>query len=81
MWRGLEKISWSDKISNDEVLARVNEKKCIITTIIQRKKNWIGHVMKGEGLLRDVLDGKMFGKKRTGTPRKGMVEDRKKELE
>ena len=47
LWRGIEKISWSDKISKAEVLSRVNEKNCLVTIIIQRKKNWIGHVMRG----------------------------------
>ena len=35
LWRGIEKISWSDKIGNAEVLARVNEKNYLITKIIQ----------------------------------------------
>ena len=81
VWRGLEKISWNDKISNEKVLERVNKKNCLVTTIIQRKKNWIGHVMRGDGLLRDVLEGKMLGKKRAGKPREGMITDLKKELE
>ena len=73
LWRGLEKISWSDKIRNDEVFARVMEERCLIRTIRQRQKNWIGHVLRGEVLLRDVLEGKVKGKKRSGKPRKGMI--------
>lgn len=75
IWRRLEKISWEDKISNVEVLDRVGETRCLIRTICQRKKNWIGHVLRGEGLLRDVLEGRMLGKKRTGRPRMGMIDD------
>src|SRR6266516_2639305 len=43
MWllTGLKKIRWSDRISNDEVLTIVNEKRCLIKTITKRKKNWI----------------------------------------
>ena len=73
MWRGLEKISWRDKIRNDEVFARVMEERCLIRTIRQRQKNWIGHVLRGEGLLRDVLEEKLKGKKRSGKTRKGMI--------
>src|SRR5437867_11459691 len=73
LWRGLEKISWRDKIRNDEVFARVMEERCLIRTIRQRHKNWIGHVLRGEGLLKDVLEGKVKGKKRSGRPRKGMI--------
>ena len=52
MWRRLERINWMDKKSNEEVLIMVNENRCLIRTMYQRKKNWIGHVLR---LLRDCL--------------------------
>ena len=73
MWSGLEKIRGSDRISNDELLTIVNEERCLTETITKRKKDWIGHVLRGDGLLRDVLEKRMFEKKRTGQPRKGMI--------
>src|SRR3989442_2040062 len=73
LWRGLEKISWRDKIRNDEVFARVKEERCLIRTIRQRQKNWIEHVLKREGLLRDVMQGRVKETKRPGKPRKGMI--------
>src|SRR5258708_39887187 len=77
LWRILEKISWMDKKSNEEVLTIVNENRCLIRTIYQRKKNWIGHVLRGDGLLRDVLEGRMLGKRlpRGRRPRRGMIDD------
>ena len=60
-WRSLEKIKWQERISNDEVLTIVDETRCLIRTIGERKKNWIGHVLRGNGLLRDVLEGRMLG--------------------
>ena len=45
----VEKVG-KDKISNDDVLTTVNESRCLITTIGERKKNWIGHVLRGDGL-------------------------------
>ena len=33
LWRGLEKISWRDKMHNDEVFARVKEERRLIRTI------------------------------------------------
>src|SRR5437867_2386200 len=53
LWRGLKKISWRDKICSDEVFAMVKEERCLIRTIRQRQKNWIGHVLRREGLFRD----------------------------
>src|SRR5437867_6130562 len=73
LWRGLKKISWRDKIRNDGVFARVKEERCLIRTIRQRQKNWIGHVLRGDGLLRDVIEGRVKGKNRSGKPRKGMI--------
>ena len=40
---------------------------------MKRKKNWIGHVVRGEGLLRDVIEGRTEGKKPRGRPRVGMM--------
>src|SRR3989442_10938551 len=74
LWRGLKKISWRDKIRNDEVFARVIEERCLIfSPIRQRQKNWIEHVLRGDGLLRDVMVGKVNGRKRPDKPRKGMI--------
>ena len=39
-----------------------------------RKKIWIGHVLRGEGLMRDVMEGRMEGKKSRGRPRIGMLD-------
>ena len=68
LWRRLERISWMDKKSNEEVLTIVNENRYLIRTVYQRKKNWIGHV-----LLRDVLEGRMLGKRPQGRPRRGLI--------
>src|SRR6266403_5301744 len=77
LWRGLEKIRWRDKVHNDEVFARVNEERCLIKTIRQRQKNWIGHVLRGDSFLRDVMEGRVVGMRRMGKPRKGMISDLK----
>ena len=45
IWRRMEKVSWKDKVSNEEVLVRIGEK--LIDTITERKKRWIGHVLRG----------------------------------
>ena len=75
MWRKLEKIKWQDNISNDEVLTRVDEIRCLIRTIGERKKNWIGEVLRVDGLLRDVLEGRMLGRRPQGRPRMGMLDE------
>jgi len=46
IWRKMEKISWTAKVSNSDVLNRVKENCCIISTINQRKCRWLGHVLR-----------------------------------
>ena len=62
----MERISWTEKITNEEVLRRVGEKRSMVETIIRRKKNWMGHIMRGDGLMKEVMEGKMEGKKGPG---------------
>ena len=75
MWRRMEKISWTEKITNEEVLKRVGEERQLIKMIRNRKKNWIGHVLRGDGLLREVMEGRMEGKRGRGRPRIGMLDE------
>jgi len=58
-----------DRMRDEEVLKRVNEEAYLIRTITQRKKKCIEHVMRGDGLLNEVLEGKIEEKRRTGDPR------------
>ena len=46
LWRRMEKVSWTDKKTNEEVLRAVGEDRCLVEKIIRRKKNWIGHVVR-----------------------------------
>ena len=69
------KISWTDKISNEEVLRRVGEERHLMNLLRNRKKIWIGHVLRGEGLMREVIEGRMYGKRSRGRPRTKMFDD------
>ena len=54
---------------------RVGEKRSMVETIIRRRKNWIGHIMRGDGLMKEVMEGKMEGKRGPGRKRIGMIDD------
>ena len=60
-WRRMEKISWTDHVRNEEVLLRVNEQRNILHEIRKRKANWIGHILRRNYLLKQVIDGKIKG--------------------
>jgi len=48
-----------DKISNEEVLQRVNETKTMLDTVGKRKHLWLGHVLRHELLLHDISEERM----------------------
>jgi hypothetical protein len=54
----MEKISWPDRVK-DEVLQRVKEERNILTTIQERKGNWIGHILRRNCLVKHISDGKI----------------------
>jgi len=55
----MEKIRWTDHVRNEEVLLRVNEQRNILHEIRERKANWIGHILRRNCLLKQVIEGKM----------------------
>ena len=73
-WRRMEKISWTDRVRN-EVLHRVREDRSILNTIKRRKANWIGHLLRMNCLLKDVIEGKIEGMRRRGRRRKQPLDE------
>ena len=75
----MEKISWADHVRNDEVLLRVNEQRNVLHEIRKRKANWIGHILRRNCLLQQVIEGKIKGQievtRRRGRRRKKLLDD------
>ena len=40
-------------VTNEKVLENVGENKCLLEKSRSRKRNWVGHVLRGEGLMRE----------------------------
>jgi hypothetical protein len=55
------KIGWTDRVKYEEVLLRVKGQRNILHEISKRKANWIGHVLRRNCLLRQVIKGKIKG--------------------
>ena len=53
-WRRTEKITWADRVRNEEVLHRVKKEWNVPHTIKIRKANWIGHILRLNCLLRHL---------------------------
>ena len=55
----MEKISWIDRVRNEEVLHRAEEERNIIHTTKRRNANCIGHILRGNCLLTYVIERKI----------------------
>ena len=76
-WRRIEKISWTDRVRNEEVLHTVKEGRNILHTAKRRKANWIGHFLHRICLLEHVIGGKVEGTRRLGRRRKQLLDNLK----
>ena len=74
----MENISWTDHVRNEEVLLRVSEERNILHEIRKRKANWIGHILRRNCLLQQVIEGKIKGQievtRRRGRRRKKLLD-------
>src|SRR6218665_3646303 len=66
IWRRMERISWTEHRTNEEVLKGVEEKRSLMDKIRTRQKNWIGHILMGNSLQREIMEGRMEGKRGRG---------------
>jgi len=57
----MEKIRWSDRVKNEEVLLRVKEQRNILHEISKRKTDWTGHILRSNCLLHGVIERKIRG--------------------
>lgn len=78
-WRRLLKISWTEKVTNKEVLERVQEEKHILKTASKRRHKWIGHILRHNEYMTNILEGTLEGSSTRGRPRQQYMEDVTKE--
>jgi len=71
----MEKIKWSEKVTNEQVLDRIGEKRTFLNNILRRKANWIGHILRRNCLLHDAIEGQMMEVKGVGRRRTQFLDD------
>ena len=71
MWclRRMGKISWKDRVTNIEVLERMNTERSLLRSIKQRQLRYFGHLKRQNSFLTHALEGKLEGKRPRGRPR------------
>jgi len=65
----MERISWMEYRKNEVLLQMVDEKRSLIGIIRSRQRNWLSHIMRGDSLLKTIIEGRMKGKKKRRRPR------------
>jgi hypothetical protein len=55
----MEKVIWTDDARNEEVLHRVKKERNIPRTVKRRKANCIGHIMRRNCLLEQIIEEKI----------------------
>ena len=68
-------ISWTEKVTNEEVLVRAKETRSILKTIWCRKNIWLAHVLRHENFLSDIIEQKMLGTATLDRKRKDFLYD------
>jgi hypothetical protein len=71
MWflRRMLRISWTDKITNEEVMFRAGVDRQLMRSIRRRQLEFFGHVMRKGALEQLVVTGKIEGRRSRGRPR------------
>ncbi|KAJ4443847.1 hypothetical protein ANN_05634 [Periplaneta americana] len=75
IWRRMERVKWTDRIRNKAVLERVGEETMMLKLIRKRKRNWLGHWLRRNCLLKDALEGMVNGRRVRGRRRYQMIDD------
>ena len=52
IWRSMERISWTEHRTYEEVLKKVEVKRSLMDIIRTKQQSWIGHILRGNSLYR-----------------------------
>ena len=71
MWfyRRMLRISWRDRVTNEEVMARMGVQRALVKEIRKRQLDFIGHIIRREQLEHLCLTGRIEGRRARGRQR------------
>ena len=75
IWRRLERVKLTDKIKNAAVLERLGEGRIMLELIKKSKRNWLGHWLRRNCLLKDAVERMANGKKVRGRRKYQMTDN------
>ena len=56
------KIKWTDRVTDDEVFRRAKEERLLFTIVRSRRHSWIGHTVRHNEFVVNILEGAILGK-------------------
>ena len=71
----MKKIKCSEKVTNEQVLDHIGEKRILLKNILRRKPKWIGHILRRNCLLHAAIEGEMTEVKGVGRRRTELLGD------
>ena len=74
IWRYMLKVSWTQRITNEEILRRMGTQRELMTTIYKRQLCFVGHIERNDGLESLCMSGMMNGRRGRGRPRKNYTD-------
>ena len=69
LYKRMLKISWKEHKTTGEVLHKIKTKRPFLNTIKKRKCQYFGHIIRGNGVQRLLIEGKINGRIGRGRPR------------
>ena len=77
-YRRILKIKWTDKVSNEAVLKRMQVRKAVLYNSIQKQElAFAGHILRGSSgdSILQILEGKLEAQLAQGRPRRMWLDD------
>ena len=70
MWifRNVANVKWSDRVTNEDVCVKLNMERTLLKTIKMRKLIYFGHIKRHHSIKKEILEGKVNGKRGRGRP-------------
>jgi len=74
-YRRSMRISYTEHVTNDEVLRRVGQDRKLLGQVKSRKQKYFGHITQQSSLEKNIMIGTMPGKRRQGGQKKQWLDD------
>ena len=75
------RIPWTARITNEEVLRRAGTERTLINQIRKRQLNFLGHIIRANGLEKDCLLGRVQGRRARGRQRLKFMDVLKEQMD